>query len=287
MKNKLLTTLGFLFFPIVLLSQASSDTLTIGTFNIRIGVPSDTGYRSWNLRQAPVGNFINEYKLDILSIQEMLDIQQEQQLMSYVPDYNIYSKGRENDEGNQGERVGIIYNKLRFNILDSGYFFLSKNPKESIISWDAACTRMCIWLKIKDFVTKNIFFVFCTHFDHMGLKSREQSAALIIRKIKSIAGKNTVFCMGDFNAPITEKPTYDVLNKNLKNTKDFTLSPPKGHIGTFNDWDYSKTSFPEDVLIDYIFFNKGKVFSYEVVDKRYSSNAFLSDHFPVLIKYVF
>jgi endonuclease/exonuclease/phosphatase family metal-dependent hydrolase len=108
-----------------------------------------------------------------------------QDIEKALPQYAWYGAGR--DDGKQaGEYSAVFYNKDRFTLLDKGTFWLSPEPDKPTKGWDAAIVRVCSWVKLRDKHTKQDFFMFNTHFDHKGVQAREQSAALIVQKIKDL-----------------------------------------------------------------------------------------------------
>jgi endonuclease/exonuclease/phosphatase family metal-dependent hydrolase len=167
-------------------------------------------------------------------------------------------------------------------LIDQGFFFLSETPDIASKGWDANLNRICMWGKFKDKKNKKTFFVFNTHFDHIGVIARENSAALVTEKIKLLAGKYPVFCLGDFNASSAETKFYEHMTTFLKDSKTESIQI-SGSTGTFNGWDNITTNFPSEVLIDYIFVRKVKVKKYQVITDTTVKKTYPSDHLPVVI----
>lgn len=254
----------------------------IGTYNVRIDIKSDTATRSWSFRKEFVSRIIIQNDLDILGVQELINVNQENELTSMLSAYAFLSKGRDNNEGTSGERLAILYKKNKFELINQGFFFLSETPDLATKGWDANLNRICMYGKFKDIKSNRTFFVFNTHFDHIGYVARENSAALVTEKIKSIAGQFPVFCLGDFNASPTETNFYQQMTTLLTDSKNESKYI-SGSNGTFNGWDNTKTDFPIDVLIDYIFTSNVQVNYYRVITDRTDKQTYPSDHFPVLI----
>ena len=155
-------------------------------------------------------------------------------------------------------------------------------------SWDAAITRIVTWAKFKDLKTKKQFFIFNTHFDHIGRTARAESAKIILQKVKEIAGKHPVIVTGDFNTPPSDEPyrlIIDPGNTNrLTDTKSVCATPHYGPTGTFNAFKDKEIS---DEPIDYIFIkNKAKVLKHATISQSWQGR-FSSDHFPVFATIVF
>ena len=164
--------------------------------------------------------------------------------------------------------------------MDGGTYWLSETPEKCSFGWDAVCRRICSWVKLKEGSTGRIFFVFNTHFDHKGKKAREESARLILQKIREIAGNDqpVVLC-GDFNLDPASAPII-MLQKELNDTYQASKQPPYGSVATYHGFTYDNQPGKR---IDYVFVNKKvKVLRYGVVtDSR--DRSFFSDHLPVLV----
>lgn len=267
--------------------QSSSDTLRIMTYNIRIITKADSGVCDWNNRKSEVGKLIYRHRPDILGLQEVLNYTQEADMAGLLPAYNYVSKGRGNIEGTKGERLAIFYNKTRFKALDNGFFFLSETPDIASKGWDAALNRICLWVKLYDQVKKRTIFYFDAHFDHKGTVARVESAKLINKKIKELAGNDQAFCGGDLNAALDETEVFKALNSYLQDTKQLSETKPTGSLGTFNGWDFSQSTFPAKEQLDYIFGKNIRVLNYDVLNERTSIGTYPSDHFPLMIKVLF
>lgn len=262
---------------------STSDTLRIGTFNVRIRTNSDTGNTNWKVRKPEVAKLINDYQFDVFGVQELIDKSQENDLSELLPSYNCVSYGRDNQDGSKGERAAIYFLKSRFELLQKEFFFLSETPETVSRGWDAALNRICLWTKLKDRVTDKEFYLFNTHFDHVGTKARRESAKLITQKIYQIAGNETVFCVGDFNASPADIEFYKAITEKLDDSQTVSIQKPLNQ-GTYNGWKKDQTDFSASVRIDYIFTQKVKTISYEVINTRFGNNELPSDHFPVMIQ---
>lgn len=274
----------FLFISICIgpVLAGSNNGLNIGTYNVRIDVKSDTATRAWSFRKEFVSQIITQNNIDILGVQELFHVNQENELKNLLPDYAHFSKGRDDTEGSTGERLAIFYKKDKFELLEQGFFFLSETPEIASKGWDANLNRICMWGKFKNKKSNKIFFVFNTHFDHIGVIARENSAALVNEKIKLLAGKFPVFCLGDFNASRAETKFYQNMTSLLKDSKNESYQI-SGSTGTFNGWDNITRNFPPEVLIDYIFTRKVQVKKYRVITDTTNKKTYPSDHLPVVI----
>jgi len=281
----LITSFLFLIEP-VSAEQAinKSSKLHIATFNIRVQTPADTASRSWDKRKTDVAKIIKQYKFDIFGVQEVANPKQENDLKALIPAYTYIGKGRDNNEGTLGEQIGIFYKTSRFKLRDTGFFFLSETPDKMSMGWDGAYRRICVWAHLYDRQSKRAFFVFSTHFDHIGTKARTESAKLIVERINILAGESPVFCLGDLNASPESTEMYNTLTSFMDDSREISVIPAKGSSGTFNGYDMSIPSFTENARIDYIFCRKVQVLNYNILTDKYSKESYPSDHFPVMIE---
>ncbi|MBD3869725.1 MAG: endonuclease/exonuclease/phosphatase family protein, partial [Acidobacteria bacterium] len=191
------------------ISAESTDT-TILSFNIRYG-RADDGPDSWPYRREQVCATIAAHAPAVFGVQECLP-EQAEVLREAFPGYDFTGVGR--DDGRQeGEMCAIFTDRSRYEVLDTGVFWLSETPEVvGSRSWDAALHRIASWVKLRDKTClPEIVFVFNTHFDHVGVESRRQSALLLKERIAAITGEHPAILMGDFNADAEGSPPHDVL----------------------------------------------------------------------------
>lgn len=256
-----------------------TEPITIISYNIRLNLATD-GINAWPNRKENVKALVQFYDTDILCIQEALPEQFDDILVN--TNFDVVGVGR--DDGlRKGEFSAIYFNKTRFLQIDGGTFWLSTTPNVPSKGWDAALNRICSWVKLYDKLNKKEFVVFNTHYDHIGVQARIESAKLIKQKIQEIAPKLPVVFTGDLNVtPETE--AISTIKSFLMDAKEITLEPAYGPNGTFNAFNWDS---PLKDKIDYIFVNSSfKVQKFAVLsdskDKRY-----YSDHLPVYVKLFF
>lgn len=259
--------------------KSKSAEITIATYNLRYNNQGD-GVNAWPNRKENVKALIQFHDFDIFGTQEALRGQLND--VAELKEFAFIGKGR--DDGKEGgEHSAIFYKKSRFNVLESGDFWLSETPDKPGLGWDATCcNRIASWAKFMDTASGKEFYFFNVHFDHQGVEARRQSGFLMVKKIKEIAGNSITILTGDFNStPETEQ--IKTISGLLKDSHDVTEQKPYGPEGTFNSFKFDAAM---DKRIDYIFVSKGiEVKKYGVLtdakDQRYPS-----DHQPVMIKAV-
>lgn len=256
-----------------------SQPINVITYNIRLNLASD-GINAWPNRKDNVKALVKFYDTDILCVQEALPEQFDALLEN--TNFDVVGVGRD-DGKRKGEFSAIYFNKDRFTKKDGGTFWLSTTPDVPSKGWDAALNRICSWVKLYDKVNKKEFIVFNTHYDHVGVQARIESAKLIKQKIQEIAPKLPVVLTGDLNVtPETE--AIATIKSFLIDTKEISIEPPYGPTGTFNGF---KWDSPLKDKIDYVFVNKAfKVQKFAVLsdskDQRY-----YSDHLPIFVRLMF
>ena len=165
-------------------------------------------------------------------------------------------------------------------MLQSSTFWLSETPDTVSRGWDAACNRVCTDALLKDKKTKQNFWVFNTHFDHIGEKAQHNSARLIIERIKKLNKENyPLFLMGDFNMEPEKEPIQYICTV-LEDSKVLFKGNSDMNEGTFNNFEFCK---PVNSRIDYFFVSDWKVKKYRVLTDSYQCK-YISDHLPVFVE---
>lgn len=273
--KKIISSVLFLLISIFLNAQ----TLKVMTYNIRLDVASD-GENDWNHRKDYFTSQIKFYEPDIFGVQEAKP-NQVIDIATSLLQYDNVGIGREGI--GKGESSNIFYKKERFRVKESNTFWLSETPNEISKGWDAAFNRVCTYALFKDLKTKQLFWVFNTHLDHIGEDARTKGIQLIISKIKELNTKKyPVIFMGDFNSEPSENRIIS-LKKVMDDSREVSQEKPFGPSGTFNNFRHDE---PVTKLIDYIFISKNsilKVKKYAILsdskDLRYPS-----DHLPVYVE---
>ncbi|MBB2149438.1 endonuclease/exonuclease/phosphatase family protein [Pedobacter gandavensis] len=265
---------------LVLTAQAQSGkSFNVMSYNIRLNVASD-GVNAWPNRKDEVKALVRFHDADILCVQEALPLQVDQLLEN--TNYAMEGVGRE-DGKRAGEFSAIYYDKSRFSRKDGGTFWLSETPDRPSKGWDAALNRVCSWVRLYDRLNKKEFLVFNTHYDHIGVQARIESARLIKKKIQEIAPTLPVVLTGDLNVtPETE--AIATIKSFLIDAKTAAIEPAYGPEGTFNNFKFDS---PLKDKIDYIFVNKGfKVLKFGVLSDS-KNLRYPSDHLPIIARLSF
>ena len=247
------------------------------SFNIRWASPND-GENVWANRKEMAIEAILTHQADVIGLQEVTHAQL-LDLRQGLPAYDFCGVGRA-DGKERGEYSPIFFKKERFELIQTKTLWLSETPtKIASRGWDAALPRIMTYAELKDRTSARTFFVFNTHFDHLGKRARAESARLILDQISRVAEGQPVLLTGDFNATTEEMP-FRILTADLSDAKSLSPKPDYGSKATFNGFGKAE----DNPVIDYVFVNRyWKVKQHEILEIRKDS-LYISDHYPVLVR---
>lgn len=301
MKTKIVTrTLALMITCLTIMQGYAQQTqpLVIGTYNIRNDNKGDVKEgNGWQERLPVITSIIEYVDYDIFGAQEVL-ASQLNEMQSKLPEYVHVGVGRD-DGKEKGEFSPIFYKKDRFKELASGTFWMSETPDKPSKGWDAQLPRVCSWVHLQDKKSKKKVWFFNLHMDHIGVKAREESGKLVLKKMKELAKDEAVILTGDFNFD-QNSPNYELIRNSNYVADSYDLTPKKMvWNGTFNSF---KGNSWTDSRIDHVFVNKAikvkhlavltESYRAEVKDsedngkKKYESKM-PSDHFPVVVRALF
>lgn len=268
----------FLLCAVMSILSAKSQTIDVISYNIRYDNPDDVP-NNWDNRKEFLISQLNFYRPDVFGIQEGL-IHQVKQIDEGLPDYAYFGVGRDHGD-ERGEHTAIFYNTARVELLKQSTFWLSTTPEVPSKGWDAALPRTCTYGIFQNMSDGKKFMVFNTHFDHVGVKAREESSKLILQKIKELNTENyQVVVTGDFNLE-SDSPGVQVILTEMKDTYIAAGKNAFGPDGTFNGFQFDK---PVERRIDYIFVSD----EFEVLKSAILSDSkdtrYPSDHLPVFAR---
>lgn len=255
------------------------------SFNIRYDNPED-GEQNWHVRKANIVRMLQFYDLDIIGLQEVLHTQLTF-LKEELPDYDYVGIGRE-DGKTAGEYAPIFYRKSRFQLKDSGTFWLSETPNVVSKGWDAALERIATWAILKDSETEQEFLAINTHFDHKGDMARVESAKLLKRKITDLGANLPVILTGDFNLTPEAAGIQTIIKSDGAQTlKDAKLLAELTYGPDWTTCGFDNRPFEVRKTIDYIFVKGISRVTRFAVFAEMLDNLYLSDHCPVFAQLLF
>lgn len=289
---KLQRIASFLFFwaicvcPLQVLSQSiipNENSITLVSYNIRYANPGDSS-NSWENRKLALVDQVKSYHPDFVNIQEGL-IQQIWDMDSLLGEnWSWIGVGRD-DGKNKGEFSAIFYRSDRFDNLYQQTKWLSPTPSIPSKGWDAALPRVVTYGRFKPRNSDKAFWIFNTHFDHVGTIARNESMKLIHAIIleATVNSENTLLT-GDFNSNPSSEPIQWMSSR----MKDCHLScsgiqAQNDFRGTFNG--FSKVVSTGN-RIDYIFTSHNlKCLNYFIDYRLRGLQLYYSDHYPVIAQF--
>lgn len=257
-------------------SRVQAEDLKAMSFNIRYGTAND-GKDAWPLRKELVLKTIKDFGPDLLGTQETLPMQAEY-LKEQLPGYEYIGWSR--DASANGEQCGILFRKDRFEVIQSGQFWLSETPDEKYSkSWDSSLPRVVTWCHLKDRKAGDREMIFAnTHFDHRGETARQESAKLIRRRISEHVASLPIVLTGDFNCGDDSVAFKELTGDSFLQDTYRQLHAQKGpDDGTFHGF----SGKPGDARIDWILTTKHFAVKAAAIDRTHNGERYPSDHFPV------
>ncbi len=230
----------------------------------------------WTLRHEMVTDLLNSQRPDSFGVQEA-HYDWMQTLFAALPDYDYVGVGRDDGE-KDGEFSAVFYLKDKFNLLDSGTFWLSETPDVPGKGWDAACTRVCSWAKLQEKESGEIYVHMNTHLDHIGPVARTKGLQLILDCAEKFG--EPIVLTGDFNFAEGCDLYKQMTSGKLVDTKHAT-DDTMNHY-TYNAFYPLLNTKGDPEVIDFVNVTKDiKVKKYRVLTDR-PDGKFPSDHFPVM-----
>ncbi len=247
--------------------------IDVMSFNIRYGTARD-GENIWDNRKKQVSDVIRQYSPDVLGLQEALRFQIDE-IRTSLPEYGETGLGR--DGGSEGEYSAILYRIDRFNVDESGTFWLSDTPEVPSTHWGNRIRRICSWARFFDKQSGAAFYFYNTHLDHKSQPSREKSVRLIVDFIQKRTHQDPFVLAGDFNAG-EDNPAIKYLKGKGNMADTFrVLHPDAKDVGTFNGFQ----GISDGPKIDTIFVGPSTSILQASIVRTEEEGRYPSDHFPV------
>ena len=252
-------------------ASTAEETIRIMSYNVRNGEHD----RGKNVPQS-----IADYLPDSVGLQECEGTWY-MSLETYLKDrYDIVGVGRLAGLKYIGEATAIMYRKDKYNLIDSGTFWLSETPDKVSIGWDAKHHRTCTWVILENKDSGERYVHINTHLDHMGELARTNGLALVLEKAESF--DLPVVVTGDFNFEKSDPLYTQLISGNLKDTQDMAEITMSGK--TYHAYNGGEEGEP----IDFICVNEKitAVKEYRIVRDMYG-DTYLSDHYPIFADIIF
>jgi endonuclease/exonuclease/phosphatase family metal-dependent hydrolase len=268
-----------------------SLALSIMSFNIRRGTARD-GRNHWQFRRTLVEEVLRRYKPDVLGLQEALSFQMAE-VCAMLPGYGKVGCGHLG--GSRGLHNAIFYDADRFDLAESGTFWLSDTPdRPASKGWGNIMPRTCTWARLIIRKTGQPFYVYNIHLDHLSGRSRKRSVLYLTERIGSRPSAAPFVLTGDFNAGERSAPIRYLKGKAVPGA-----NPPERIVNPDPLLDAFRVQNPNQrrpvtfhgfrrfffrFRLDYIFVPPSiRVRDAEIIQLR-EKRRYPSDHFPLLTR---
>jgi endonuclease/exonuclease/phosphatase family metal-dependent hydrolase len=271
------------------LMPSTGLNLNVMSFNIRRGTAKD-GKNHWKFRRNRICELLNHYHPDVLGLQEALNFQISE-IRTMLPGYE--NACAENVSGIKVLHNSIFFNASRFCLSEQGTFWFSDTPDiPGSKGWGNIMPRTCTWARLIEKNSRQAFYFYNVHLDHLSRRSRKNSVVFLTQFIHKRSSPDPFVLTGDFNAGEKSAPIKYLKGKiPLKIRKKGFVSNPEPLMDTF------RVRYPNDrhvatfhgyrrlffrFRLDYIFVPASvRVQDAKIIHPLWRKY-YPSDHFPLL-----
>ncbi|MBR3817737.1 MAG: endonuclease/exonuclease/phosphatase family protein [Clostridia bacterium] len=245
------------------------------SFNLKI---SGEGLQANDLRLPRSVKMIEKHFPDSFGVQEA-DKWWTDSLEEALPQYARVGTYR--DDGiSLGESCSIFYLKDKYELIDSGDFWLSETPDTPSWGWDTACPRIATYAILRCKESGFVYAHFNTHFDHVGKVAQSESVPLLASRIAAIAPDIPVVLTGDFNTREGSEIYNKLISCGLKDTK--FMAEKHDDCATYHDYNpFVFNTKPIDCIFTNAYCSSVKS---SIVDSSAIDLIYPSDHFPIIVE---
>ncbi len=183
---------------------------TIMTFNVMCSICGSSDYDPWDERLAYFGDIFQRHDPDIVGIQELTPLGDEvAQIQAELAGHDAIYYAPE-DELPYPD-AAIFYRTSRYEVLDSGQYWLSPTPDEpgSTGFSPPQLVRLVVWAHFRDKAGGRDLYFATTHFDNNS-PSQELSAPLVKQRTLPWQDEGAAIVVGDFNSK-PDSTAYGIL----------------------------------------------------------------------------
>jgi endonuclease/exonuclease/phosphatase family metal-dependent hydrolase len=247
------------------------------TQNLRYA--NDAGGNSVAERAVRFTALVEEYRPDIIGTQEATPLWTQCLTQNLSDEYDMIGVFRDGT-GHAGDEANyVLYRKDRFELVDSGTFWLTDEPEEVGRVEGALCNRICTWAYLRDVRTNELLMIANTHLDHSNDNIRKAQIEVLLNELSTDIQSYPVLLTGDFNSLRNSDPYKAIEKAGLNDGEkkawvndsdlDYTCHLYRGHGDT----------------IDYCFYTKQWTPLYaRIVSDDYGG--YVSDHYGVIVDVV-
>ena len=207
-------------------THETAEEIGVMTFNLRYDTTSHD-CMALSVRGPHLMEIIEKYEPDSVGFNEAtnnwmnwLRGNMKNRGYAYVGVGRDTNTDKSNISGNTNEFSPVFYKADKYELLDSGTFWLSKTPAQpKTKGWGSGYNRICTYVVLKNKQTGETYAHFSTHLDHKDMEAQENSVSVIetyVRAIVNKFGNIGIVVTGDFNTVEFEpnNPAYDAFTYN-------------------------------------------------------------------------
>lgn len=262
----------------------NQTNLKILTFNVAAPWGNALKGTSSSKRVERFANIVKFTQADSVGTQEINE-KWVNKLEELMPQYASYGIERGGDSSKKkSEMNAIFYLKDKYNLIDSGTFWLTETPEKESRSDGAGCNRICSWVVLENKSSKKQYIHLNTHLDNKSEEAATFGAKVIAEQLKSIQTKYSyipVVITGDLNQTSSGDAYKTIINAGFTESFSALNKDPKA---TYHDWGkISEEELAKQKPIDFIFVSKDSTNGFTscaVVDGT-PDGKMISDHYGV------
>ena len=257
--------------------EKTEESTRIMSFNLRC---ANDGEQTITNRSKVAVEVIKQYAPDSFGVQECTPRWKRILAYNLGDKYDCVGAARDY-YGPFTEYSSIYYLKDKYNLIDSGTFWLSETPeKRWTKSFDSACFRIASWALLEDKETGMRYTHINTHLDHVLKTTREAQMKVLIECVNKVANGSPIVMTGDFN-DYEDSLVYNVACSSFNDTKKVAENSDDGR--TFTKYGQKADDSHEGIgAIDFIFADKSlKVDTYKII-RNTVQGIYPSDHYPIV-----
>lgn len=254
--------------------EKAEGTTRIMSFNVR---RKNDPQGSVSNRSQIVTAIIEQYAPDSFGVQEATP-----RWLSIIDNAvgDKYARvGRSRDlYGPFGEYACVYYLRDKYELLDSGTFWLSETPdKPYTKSFDSLCLRAASWAMLKDKQTGLVYTHVNSHLDHGKEYTRVGQADVLMSKMAEFRKQGNVCLTIDLNTYV-DSDVYASVTDQLDDAGAIAVNT----MGGITYHSYGRKEDKGQGPIDFVFTTKGtKVDTYKIITDTVKG-MYPSDHYPII-----
>ena len=258
-------------------SLYSGTRITVVSYNTAAPWGSFWDGTSSNKRAPLFAEQIEAIAPDSVGVQE-INSNWVSRMETLLPSYAYYGVKRGGDGSEKtSEMCGIFYLKDKYELLDSGTFWLSETPDVESAYPGAGCNRICSYVVLENKQTGFTYAHFNTHLDNVSEAARTLGGNLIAERAAAMAesygGALPVVITGDFNQNRDGTACAALENAGFVNAQPASEDTQP----TYHAWGEQTTG----QAIDFIFRNDAFASVSHHVYAQTADGTYVSDHYAV------